>query len=145
MTRTALGKPAPPGCRSSLRSIGISARRRSRDLRPWRAIGYGGWGSRARLRRGSSGQGTRHVGTIDFDASRNCGAYVNGVLPSRHRRFRLLQPELHAHLAKHGRRRRKVVTSTLAVAGRLVEPPEAEVAVGDKVAHAQLLGAGQRV
>src|SRR5262245_21106142 len=64
---------------------------------------------------------------------------------SWHGRLRFLEPELHAHLVEHGRRRREVRTRPRDLAGLLVEPTEPQLAVRDEVAHSQLLRAGQRV
>src|SRR5437867_3516242 len=55
-------------------------------------------------------------------------------------RLRLLQPEPHVHLAVHRRRDGEVLVRVLTLARAPVELTEAEVAVGDKGAHAELLG-----
>ena len=56
--------------------------------------------------------------------------------------LRLLQPEAHVHLAIHRRRRGEVLLRLLTLAHASVELAEAEVAVGDDRAHAQLNGEG---
>src|SRR5260370_20508621 len=58
---------------------------------------------------------------------------------------RLLQPEAHVHLAVHRRRRAEVVLRLLALAGGPLELAEAEVAVGDGWATAELAGKRQRL
>src|SRR5262249_56378400 len=70
---------------------------------------------------------------------------TSGRPASWHGRFRFLEPELHAHLVEHGRRRREVRTRPRELAGLLVEPTEPQLAVRDEVAHSQLLRAGQRI
>src|SRR5262249_26867557 len=55
-------------------------------------------------------------------------------------RFRLLQPVRHAHLAVHRRRGGEVLLRLLALVCAPVELAEAEVAVGDEGAHAELFG-----
>ncbi len=61
--------------------------------------------------------------------------------PNR-RRLRLFQPEPHVHLPVHGFRDRQVLLGLRAVAGASVELAEAETAVGDERAHAELVGQG---
>jgi hypothetical protein len=56
----------------------------------------------------------------------------------------LLQPVRHAHLAVHRRRGGEVLPGLLALVRAVVELAEAEVAVGDEGAHAELVGEGQR-
>src|SRR6266566_526280 len=60
-------------------------------------------------------------------------------------RLRLLQPEPHVYLAVHRRRGGEVLLRLLSLACAPVELAEAEVAVGDERAHAELLGEGQRL
>src|SRR5712691_6385597 len=62
-----------------------------------------------------------------------------------HFRRRLFQPVLHVHLAVHRRRGREVLLRLLLLARAPVELAEAEVAVGDEGAHAELLGERERV
>src|SRR6266508_2529632 len=57
--------------------------------------------------------------------------------------FCSLQPVRHAHLAVHRRRGGEVLLRLLALARAPVELAEAEVAVGDERAHAELGGEGQ--
>ena len=57
----------------------------------------------------------------------------------------LLQPEPHVHLAVHRRRRGQVFPGLLALVRAVAELAEAEVAVGDEGAHAELLGERERV
>jgi hypothetical protein len=54
--------------------------------------------------------------------------------------LRLLQPEPHVHLAVHRRGGGEVLLGRLMVAGPPVELAEAEVAVGEKRAHPELVG-----
>ncbi len=54
--------------------------------------------------------------------------------------FGLLQIELHVHLAVHRGGGGEVLTGLLALARAPVELAEAEVAVGDERAHAELFG-----
>jgi hypothetical protein len=56
------------------------------------------------------------------------------------RRLRLLQPEGHAHLAVHGRRRGQVPLRRYCIAAPVVEPAEPEMAVGGEGAHVEQLG-----
>ena len=58
-------------------------------------------------------------------------------------RFRLLQPEGHAHLTVHRGRGRQVLLGLCAIMGAPVELAETEVAVGGERAHAEV--GGQRV
>ena len=58
-------------------------------------------------------------------------------------RFRLLQPEVHAHLAVHRGRGRQVLLGLCAITGAPVELAGTEVAVGVERAHAEV--GGQRV
>src|SRR5260370_17574206 len=58
---------------------------------------------------------------------------------------RLLQPVRHAHLAVHRRRGGEVLVRLLPLAGALIQLAEAEVAVGDEGAHAELAGKCQRL
>src|SRR5436190_18611983 len=67
------------------------------------------------------------------------------LLRLTHLRLGLLQPELHAHVAVHRRRRRDVLLGLLALAGAPKELAETEVAVGDEGAHPELLGERERV
>src|SRR5713101_8630073 len=60
-------------------------------------------------------------------------------------RLRLLQPELHVHLAVHRRRGGEVLLSLLALARAPVEFAEVEVAVGDEGAHPEFGGKGHRL
>src|SRR5262249_43320498 len=60
-------------------------------------------------------------------------------------RPRRLKPEWHVHLAVHRRRGGEVLARLLALARARAQLPEAEVAVGDKRAHATRLGEGQRL
>ena len=62
-----------------------------------------------------------------------------------HLRLRLLQIEMHIHLAVHRRRCGEVLLRLLALACAPVERAEAEMAVGDERAHATRLGEGQRL
>src|SRR6266851_2959604 len=71
------------------------------------------------------------------------GAVSSRQLP--HLRLRLLQPVRHAHLAVHRRRGGEVLLRLLASAGAPVELAEAEVAVCDERAHAELTGERQRL
>src|SRR6185295_9327297 len=59
--------------------------------------------------------------------------------------LRLLQPELHVHLAVERRRDGEVFARLLASAGAPVEFPKPEVAVGDEGSHAARLGKRQRI
>ena len=61
-----------------------------------------------------------------------------------HLRLRLLQPEPHVHLAVHRRGSDEVLLSLLARACSPVELAEAEVAVGDRGAHAELVSQRHR-
>jgi hypothetical protein len=61
----------------------------------------------------------------------------------RQRRLRLLQEEGHAHLAVHRQRGLEVFVGLRPVARSAVELAEAEVAMGDEGAHAELAGEGQ--
>ena len=58
--------------------------------------------------------------------------------------LRLLQPERHVHLAVHRRRRCHMLLRLLARARAPVQFAEAEMAVGDKRAHAARFGEFQR-
>src|SRR5262245_56076368 len=71
-------------------------------------------------------------------ASQRC---MRGVASRGRRRLRVgpLQPELHVHLSVHRRCRGEVLLSLLKLAHSAVEPPEAEVAVGDEGAHAEFV------
>src|SRR5262245_48390703 len=60
-----------------------------------------------------------------------------------HLRLRLLQPERHLHLAVHRRRGADMFLRLLAIARAPVELAEAEVAVGDEGAHAEIFGEGK--
>src|SRR5215467_5694948 len=60
-------------------------------------------------------------------------------------RLRLLQPVRHVHFAIHRCRGGEVLLGLLALAGASVELAEAEVAVGDERAHAELVGERQRL
>src|SRR5262249_46801146 len=60
-------------------------------------------------------------------------------------RLRLLQPVRHVHFAIHRRRGGEVLLGLLALAGAPVELAEAEVAVGDERAYAELVGERQRL
>jgi hypothetical protein len=60
-----------------------------------------------------------------------------------HLRLRLLKPGPHIHLAVHRRRNREVFACFSTLAHTSVELAEAEMAVGDDRAHAQLIGEGQ--
>src|SRR4029434_3108481 len=60
-------------------------------------------------------------------------------------RLRLLQPVRHPHFAVHRRRGGEVVARVLALADAPGELAEAEVAVGDERAHAELAGEHQRL
>src|SRR5215470_14206526 len=62
-----------------------------------------------------------------------------------HLRLRLLQPVRHSHLAVHRRRDGEMLLRLLTLARTPVELPEAEVAVGDEGAHAELRGERQSV
>src|SRR2546422_8502765 len=62
-----------------------------------------------------------------------------------HLRLGLLQPEPHVHLAVHRRRGGQMLLRLLALAGAPEELGEAEVAVGDEGAHAELAGERQRL
>src|SRR6266849_3309321 len=74
-----------------------------------------------------------------------------GVTPGRRARssefldlgLRLLQPEPHVHLAVHRGRDGEVLLCFLPLARAPGELTEAEVAVGDERAHAQLVGEGE--
>ena len=54
--------------------------------------------------------------------------------------LRSLLPVRHTHLPIHRRRNGEVLVRLLTLAHALVEPAEAEVAVGDEWAHAELVG-----
>src|SRR5437867_1134071 len=54
--------------------------------------------------------------------------------------LRLLQPELHVHLAVHRHRGSEVLVSLLTLPDTPVERAEAKVAVGDERAHAEVGG-----
>src|SRR6266852_4852212 len=71
------------------------------------------------------------------------GAVSSRQLP--HLRLRLLQPELHVHLAVHRCRSGEVFHGLLLLTGYSIELAEAEVAVGDERTHAARLGEGQRL
>src|SRR5438093_5116032 len=58
-----------------------------------------------------------------------------------HLRLRLLQPELHVHLAVHRGRRGQVLLSLLLSIGSPGELAEAEMAMGDERAHTEFSGA----
>jgi hypothetical protein len=60
-------------------------------------------------------------------------------------RLRLLQPVRHPHLAVHRRRGGEMLLRLLALTRAPVELAEAEVAVGDERAHAELLSECERV
>jgi hypothetical protein len=70
---------------------------------------------------------------------------LNVLRALRQVRLRLLQRELHLHLAVHRRRRGEVLLRLLPLAGAPIELAEAEVAVGDERAHAARLGEGPRL
>src|SRR5262249_12520100 len=59
--------------------------------------------------------------------------------------LRLLQIEPHVHFAVHRGRGSEILARLLAFTRAPVELPEAEMAVGDKRAHAARLGEGQRL
>src|SRR6266851_6076821 len=66
-----------------------------------------------------------------------------GAVSSRqrpHLRLRLLHPVRHPHLAVHRRRGGEMLTRVIPLVCSPVELAEAEVAVGDERAHAELLG-----
>ena len=67
------------------------------------------------------------------------------LVPAPHLRLRLLEPELHVHLAVQRRRDGEVFVRLLALAGPQVEFAEAKTAVGDEGPHAARLGQHQRV
>src|SRR5262249_24343993 len=58
---------------------------------------------------------------------------------------RLLAPEAHVHLAIHRRRGGQTLPSLLWLAGAAIERAQAQMAVGDKRAHAVRLGERQRL
>src|SRR5262249_47748179 len=58
---------------------------------------------------------------------------------------RLLAPEAHVHLAIHRRRGGQTLPSLLWLAGAAIELAQAQMAVGDKRAHAVRLGERQRL
>src|SRR5215475_7691105 len=60
-------------------------------------------------------------------------------------RVRLLQPKAHVHLAVHGRRGGEVILRFMWLARAPGNLAEAEVAVGDQRAHAELAGERQRL
>src|SRR5262249_39981008 len=62
-----------------------------------------------------------------------------------HCRLRLLKPVRHAHLAVHRRRGGEMLVRLLTLARAPVELAEAEVAVGDEGAHAEVAGERQRL
>ena len=66
-------------------------------------------------------------------------------MPTPHLRLRLLQPELHVHLAVQRRRDGEVFVRLLALAGAPVEFAEAKMAVGDEGPHSAWLGQRQRL
>src|SRR5215831_3401778 len=62
------------------------------------------------------------------------------TVPGPSFRLRFMQPVRHAHLAVHRRRGGEMLPGLLALVGTAVKLAEAEVALGDEGAHAQLLG-----
>src|SRR5262245_33569610 len=73
----------------------------------------------------------------EAEASANAGLFSCQLPPLR---LRLLQPVRHPHLAVHRPRGSEMPLRLFALARALVELAEAEMAVGDEGAHAELAG-----